>query len=69
MEGSISIPKLNTDLKIVEGKLGHLKKAQRCAFVLGLTGSGKSSLISYLCGAELQFFKKNGKYKLSHNEN
>jgi ABC-type cobalamin/Fe3+-siderophores transport system ATPase subunit len=63
------IPKLVAGISEVQTRLAALKKHDHCCFVLGLTGSGKSTLICYLCGATLTYTKKNGRYLLSHGDN
>lgn len=64
----ISIPKLLEGINTVQAKLEKLKNDHNeCAFMLGLTGSGKSSLLCFLGGVELQCSKKHGNYLLSHS--
>jgi ABC-type Mn2+/Zn2+ transport system ATPase subunit len=50
-----SIPQLSKDIEDVQSALDNLKKKEGTAtFILGLTGSGKSSFISYMLGAKIE---------------
>jgi ABC-type ATPase involved in cell division len=52
----ISIPQISKDIKEVQNALENLKKGTGTAtFILGLTGSGKSSFVSYMLGAKMTF--------------
>ena len=52
----ISIPQISKDIKEVQNALENLKKGTGTAtFILGLTGSGKSSFVSYMLGANISF--------------
>ena len=47
---------LKKDIKEVQSALENLKKGTGTAtFILGLTGSGKSSFVSYMLGAKISF--------------
>lgn len=59
----IDIPRLENDMKDVQRKLEKLIITQDdSCFVLGITGSGKSALISYLAGANIKWEKKGLQY-------
>lgn len=63
----ISIPQISRDIKEVQTALENLKKGVGTAtFILGLTGSGKSSFVCYMLGAQMTFTRQNGVWMLTH---
>ena len=66
---TFSIPQLVTAIADVDSKLNRVRNSQNCCFVPGLTGSGKSTLISTACGAALTFTQTFGMYTINHNNN
>lgn len=63
----MDIQKLSQDIKTVKSRLELHKNHKECTFVLGATGGGKSTLISYLGGAKFTVGKKGLGYVISHN--
>ena len=61
---SANLQKLSQDIKTVKNRLTSFKNIKECNFVLGATGSGKSTFISYMGGAEFTVSKKGFQYVL-----
>jgi hypothetical protein len=65
----ISIPQLCKDIKEVQSALENLKKGVGTAtFILGLSGSGISSFISYMLGAKISYTRQKGLWMLTHDD-
>lgn len=61
---NLKIPEINKKLEKLE-----LSKNRVIKCLLGVTGSGKSTLINYLLGGEMKYEKKLGRFHINSKEN
>ena len=59
MQKGSNISTLIDDISFVQAKLEEFPdpRSYECCFCIGLTGSGKSSFICYICGKQMTFTK------------
>lgn len=67
MEGTTSIKKLVDEIGLLQRQVDSLDRVEECCCVAGLTGSGKSALICYLCKGELMVNRRMGRFIITHN--